>query len=239
MDYRETVQQKRANSAQSTKEQNELASMVREMRQITAAALAGSAGKSTVILTDQTDLGDKISELATKFENALQGIDGTELSKHQILEIKKVGEAIKGLSGSVFQSTQSSEKQTKEIISAIRGLDMSPNITVPTPKVTVESNKIDFTALENAISNLKTEVVFPEPIIDRFDLSRYRAQDIKETEDKQYVGFVNPEGCWYIIENDLRANRMRYVFGESGYSKHFAQASTWKYQILDKAINAF
>jgi hypothetical protein len=112
---------------------------------------------------------------------------------------------------------------------------MKPVVNVPTPKVTVQAPKTDLTPLIDILKQQNTEDESEE----KLDLDDYRAQDIDNTNpDMQYVGFVNPAGNWYIIENDVKGNRMRYVFGTLNYSEAFAQASMYTYSLLNEAINA-
>lgn len=236
--YLESVNEKKQAQAVANKEQNELATMVRQLMRVQAASLAGSQGKSTVILTDQTDLGDKLKEGLKGLESAVSAIDPKDLNQSQLETLREVKTVLDSVKFFLQVSNQNAEKQNKDIISAIRSLEMSPVVNLPEPKVTVNPNKIDFSPIVDALVDNKQEIVFPSAVVDRFDLSRYKAHDIKETDNCQYVGFVNPESDWYIVENDLNSNRMRYVFGSGGYSKHFASASTFKYQIIDKAINA-
>jgi hypothetical protein len=136
------------------------------------------------------------------------------------------------------------KKLNQELIQAVKAIDTSPIVTVeapvvdiPAPIVHVEAqkapivtNKVDLSPLQATLQ----ELLAPKEV--KIDLSRYRAQDIKESGDKQYVGFVNPEGDWYIIENDMTKNRLRYLFGSSGYAKHFKNASSYVYKLLDKAV---
>jgi len=72
---------------------------------------------------------------------------------------------------------------------------------------------------------------------DTIDLASYKAHDLKDDGDLQYVGFVNPNGGWYIIENQVRENKMRYIFGSGGYDKAFSNAASWNYKILSEATN--
>lgn len=256
MNYLDEVKSKQAVAQQTAKEQQEQRAMHAELKKMQMASLMGS-GKSTVILTDQTDLGKRFDEqnkLISQVIRVVQAVDHNALSTQQkqaVDEIKKLEtcmeQAIKASQQAIEASIAS---QTSQIVSALKALKLttnySPEINLPEPKVAVTTQNVDFSELKDTIiqmakENKPAEVEEVEPVTivpDRFDLSRYTATDLKDGTDKQYVGYVNPEGCWYIIENDVKANKLRYVFGETGYSKHFSSASQWKYQILDKAIHA-
>jgi hypothetical protein len=225
--YTDQVNEKRQIQAQTTKEQQEQGAILYELKKMQAATLMGS-GKSTVILTDQTDLGDKLKEMNDKVVSAIKAI-----------ETPVIPDAVK------VTNQVDTTKELKEVLQAIKSLKLvveAPIINLPEPKVTVNNQKLDLAPLQATIRQaLERQAPVDQDgdgIPDRFDLSRYIAQDMKDGEETQYVGFVNPEGHWYIVENDVKGNKMRYVFGSSGYSKHFKQASSYKYMILDKAINA-
>ena len=115
-----------------------------------------------------------------------------------------------------------------EAISAIKAIELSPNITVQAPKVTVP--KLNLQPLIDVLSKKEeTEV--------DIELEDFKAQDINNEEiGVQYIGFVHPSGAWYIIKNEVEENKMRYKFGKSDYEKHFAAPDTYKYTTLDKAI---
>ena len=71
-----------------------------------------------------------------------------------------------------------------------------------------------------------------------YELDDFRPQDIKDDGDTQYIGFENPDGKWYIIENDTKSSSMRYVFGVKNYKSSFKKAGTWEYKTLSEAIRA-
>lgn len=115
-----------------------------------------------------------------------------------------------------------------QVRKSIQTLNVRPNIKVGVPDVTVPP--LDVTPITKAISQLK-----PVP---KFDLSSYKAQDLDELEQGvQYVGFVNPDGEWYIIQNKEELNQIRYAFGKTGYPAVWPQASKLTYKLLNEAVN--
>lgn len=233
MSYLDTVQEKKQAAAMRNKELTDLSAMVAELKKMQLAALMGGKDKSTVILTDQTDLGDKLREMNDKLVAAIQGIDPTEMSQHHLLAFKQLQRDVQAVAAAV----KAAKPDQSAVIQAIKGLKLDPVINLPEPRVTVQAAGVDLSPLQDTIR----EVMGPrdsstEP--DRFDLSRYRAMDIKEGEQVQYVGFMNPEGAWYIIENDLRNDTMRFVFGRTYYARHFKNAASFQYQLLNKAIQS-
>src|SRR6476661_7784875 len=63
--------------------------LLEQVKELTLAQYMGGQ-KQTVVLTDQTDLGDKMGELATKVENAIKQLDNSETDKQQITELKSL-----------------------------------------------------------------------------------------------------------------------------------------------------
>jgi hypothetical protein len=232
--YLERVKNNRDNTSQAAAHDGEQAAMLAELKKMQMAALIGSQGKSTVILTDQTDLGDKLESAIKSIETAIKGLDSADTDAEQLAALKK----LQGIFDGYFKRVGS---DTASIVAAIKSLDISPVIEAPVvnvPAPVVHSPAVDLTGVEQAIERAMTPVDVEASTPDRCDLSRYRAQDLYESGDMQYVGFVNPEGNWYIIENDISKNRMRYVFGMSGYARHFRAAATYEYKLLDKAYSA-
>lgn len=216
-------------------EQDNFLAMVHEFKKIQAAMVA-NASKPSVILTDQTDLGDKMAELGTKLVAAIQDMDGRELSQEQITAIGKLQMSMTALATQIQSAQRQQLDATKQLLAAIKSIAVTPTVNVPQAKVLVQEREIDLTPLKDLFRDRTEPQAEEKP--DHCDLSRYRAQDISESDGKQYIGFQNPEGCWYIIENDVQANKMRYLFGSSAYTKHFRQAVSFQYQTLQKAMRA-
>jgi hypothetical protein len=40
------------------------------------------------------------------------------------------------------------------------------------------------------------------------------------------------------VENRVKENTLRYIFGTGGYAKAFAKAARFEYKLLDEAVNA-
>lgn len=230
--YLERVKDSRNNTSQRQTQEQDLGAMLAELKKMQLAALMGSQDKSTVILTDQTDLGDKLTAAITSIETAIKSLDSSSADSDQLAALHK----LQGIFDGYFKRVG---KDTDSIVAAIRALDVAPVVQAPVvnvPAPVVQVPPVDLTGVERAIERAATpeDTTAPDPC----DLSRYRAQDLTDNGDMQYVGFVNPEGNWYIIENDVSKNRMRYVFGKRGYARHFRAAATYEYKLLDKAYSA-
>lgn len=220
--YIERMNNKRATAAQSAKEQSELASMLAELKKMQMASLMGQS-KPSIVLTDQTDLGQKMKEFGDKVEKAILATDPKTITEQQLNELKNVVTAIRSIPVPKYDDSR--------LLKAIQSLKLSTVVNVPD----LPAPNVDLSSLESTMRELweRPEETVP---VEKIDLDCYRAQDISESGDKQYVGFVNPDGAWYIIENDITGNKMRYVFGLEGYARAFKNASTYEYQLLNEAI---
>jgi hypothetical protein len=146
----------------------------------------------------------------SKLETAFESVTYPDMSP----ELRAIKNAI--------ENTKQEVVDFSDVIAAIQTIELPAAV-------------VDFTPLQNTI---KEHFPVPEAEDKRLDLSCYRAQDIIEDENKQYVGFLNTDGDWYIIENDIKGNSMRYVFGTKNYAKAFKKAATYQYKLLNEAIDA-
>jgi hypothetical protein len=214
---------------------DDIDNVIKQLKEVQLSTMLG-ASKPSVILTDQTDLGDKIAELATKFEMAIKGLDSSDNDAEEVKQLQALNKALQDFIAVQKADNASDTKADKALLAAVKALDMKPVVNVPTPKVTVQSAPVDLSPLQNT---LREYFASEESEDDTIDLDCYRAQDIDNTNpNMQYIGFVNPEGNWYIIENDVAGNRMRYMFGTNGYEEAFANAPMYTYSLLNEAVHA-
>ncbi len=231
MAYLDDLSLKRSTQAQKQTEADNLGAMLVELKKMQMASLMGQS-KPSVVLTDQTDLGDKIKELTANLTAAVKSTDTTSLNKDQLASLHILHTGLEQLTKAVNNTTTGNRSNNSDLIKAIQRIDLKPIVNLPAPMVNVEAKDIDFSPLQDTIREYFTP---PET---KLDLNNYRAQDIKDSGDMQYVGFVNPKGNWYIIENDIKKNSMRYLFGSGDYTKHFKKASSYAYKLLNEAIDA-
>lgn len=226
--YIERMKDKRSAASLSVKEAAEQAAMLAEMKKMQMmTALAAGNNKPTVILTDQTDLGDKMKDLADVIEQSILSTDTTDVNAKQLTELKNIVVAIRSMPTPHFD--------TSAIVAAIKAQNLSTVVNVPD----LPAPQVDLSSIENTMRELweRPDVLETESH-EEVDLDCYRAQDLTDGDDVQYVGFVNPDGKWYIIENKIKENTMRYVFGSSGYASAFKRAATFEYNLLNEAIHA-
>ena len=133
----------------------------------------------------------------------------------------------------VDSETSDTQTDYTDILTEIKTLlakdDKESVINVSAPNVTVDTSKI-----EKAIKSL--EKVLQSEDSGKIDLEDYKAQDLADGDTFQYVGFVAQDGSWYMIENDIEGNSLRYAFGMSNYAQNWAKYNSQKYKLLDEAI---
>lgn len=208
-------------------------SLIEQVKEVQLAAMLG-ASKPSVVLTDQTDLGDKMAELGNKLTDAISKLNTSQVDAQQLKTLKDLASAVQTYNKSLGSGNDAIAKSQADLLKAVKAIDLKPVVNVPAPKVTVQSPSVDFSPLQDTIKEY-----FTSPDSDaKIDLACFRAQDIIDDGDLQYVGFLNPDGQWYIIENNVKENSLRYVFGNSGYQKAFKKAATYQYALLDEAISA-
>lgn len=205
--------------------------LIAQVKEVQLASLLG-ASKPSIVLTDQTDLGDKMEALGERVADAIKGLEKTDVDSKKLDALKQVANSLDAFSKVIQKDGSDQLKASREVLAAIKKLDMSPVVNVPETNVTVQAPSVDMKPLQASIER------YWKPPEDKLDLACYRAQDLITTGDMQYVGFVNAEGNWYIIENDVKQNRMRYLFGTKGYEKAFKKAPTYEYRLLNEAVNA-
>lgn len=190
--------------------------------------------KPAMNITDSAAyVGDSIKELSDKLMEKLNDSSMDVATHKQLAELQF---AIQTLDKSRQGDGTSMASAVKKVQSTLDALDINPVVNIPAPKVTVQAPKIDLGPLQDTLKEYLAPAYDDGP--EKLDLTCYKAQDLKNSGDIQYVGFVNPEGNWYILENNVRENSLRYVFGNQGYQKAFDNAGQYEYSLLNEAINA-
>lgn len=229
--FSDNIQAARAKTAETDKQKAEFNAMITEMRRTQAATLAGSS-KPSVILTDQTDLGDKIKELTDKTVTAISQLDIEGTSKREVAAINDVASAIHDLELTVETYITALDRQTVQIVAAIKKIELSPKITV-SPAAVHATSSVDLKPIEKALKELKGGTK------KAFSLNDYRAHDLDDAPDgTQYIGYIALDGSWYIIQSNDNSNSMRYFFGASDYSRGWEDRYSHDYTTLSEAVNA-
>lgn len=156
-------------------------------------------------------IGKEIAKTLEEYRNDTKNAD----------KLAEIAEELQKLSIYNVKSNREQGEEIKAVFEEIKKSLKSFKIDLP---------EADFSPIKEAIESLKLEK--------GISLEDYRAHDILNSGDKQYIGFQNPAGNWYIMENDTKNNKLRYVFGRGGYSQAFKKAGSYEYELLSEAINA-
>lgn len=176
---------------------------------------------------------DKASDAALRKATveALQAVDRlskSNLSQTQLKDLNSLKDGLTAIEKAVNKYQVAIDRQTVQLVAAINKLKLTPNITVPEPRVTVVEKAVDLQPLEKAIKGIGKPAV---------SLSDYRAHDIDDAPDgSQYIGFIAMDGSWYIAHTEN--NSMAYYFGTGSYAEAWDERLTHDYKPLNEAANA-
>lgn len=144
----------------------------------------------------------------------------TKTDEAELAALKDLQTAVEKLQTLESDGNSNTNKLLSDVVQAVRAI------------VPAQKQPIDFKPLQDTIKQYFVSDT------DTIDLDDYKAQDLTDGDTIQYVGFLNPDGKWYIIENDLKKNTLRYVFGSGKYSEAFQKAASYDYKLLNEAVNA-
>jgi uncharacterized membrane protein len=204
----------KAVSASST---TSVADLAVYLRKIEAQMLA--VAQSTSTISGDTTAADKLDAVAALL---------AETNKLTVAERKAAATRTKDITTALAGLMDAFEG----LHTTVAGKDYNPKITVSPAKVDVPA--LDITPITEAIQAMATT---PD---DSIDLDDYQAQDLRDDGPYQYVGFVAPDGGWYIIfsdSSDSGASSLRYKFGNNGYAKAWKNAVGFDYKLLNEAVN--
>ncbi len=143
------------------------------------------------------------------------------LTEREATAINRSSEQFKELQ-SALNSLENNLKQGidvnnfKDVIDAVNAIKFNPIINVPTPIANVE-NKI-------LVQDWRKEYMF---------------SDSDKSESTTYVGFVNPNGGWYIerVTKSKTSDKARFVFGKSDYISNWGKRLKLDYKYLFEVFN--
>ena len=196
---------------------------------------------SSILALKEVNSGE-FSTLSNAITQALQYVaaKNDDTSTQTAATIRQMSDSLSEDLASIEASQKSG---TEAVVVALKGVIQAldkPDKDIPAPivnvepaQVTVQERPIDFTPVIKAIDAMK-----PGESSEDIQLQEYRASDIKDSGGMQYIGFVHPSGRWYIIENDVKKNKMRYLFGQRAYATHFKNAASYEYKVMNEAVNA-
>lgn len=177
---------------------------------------------------------DAFNGLSKEIRDLLSSLEKTSaktVDKDFVASVKSLGGVARKLENVKVTSDDDIKQALNALAAAFSRLDVRPVVNVPAPKVEITEREIDFKPL---LDKLNTPVKVQDKVTD------YKAQDLDDEESNQniqYLGFVDPTGKWYIIENDLLMNTLRYKFGKRGYSKGWSGRAKHAYTLYNEAVN--
>lgn len=190
-----------------------------------------------ILLASVIGKDPQIAEVAVNLAELLKEL-GEAKDKVSSVEFESVGKKFDKLADSLasvpdlIAKTQSIDKLVpylEQFEKTLKSKDFNPSIQVSQ----------DFSDLQALLKDIKKILSTPKITAKTLDLSTYRAHDLYEEEDTsvQYVGYINPEGGWYIISYDLKENTMRYKFGKDNYKAAWGNKEGQEYRLLNEAVD--
>lgn len=180
-----------------------------------------------------TTIVEEMAEAAERIKSVVDGLNGGKIEKSFADAVKNLQDVVKQVKGIKIESDTELKSGITSLIRALEELNTTPIVNVPAPIVNVDAPTVNLTPIKNLLQQL-----LDKPEKESFEFEGYKAQDLDDQESFQYVGFVNPTGAWYIIENDVEGNSMRYKFGIKYYKTGWKNRVQSDYKLLNEAIDA-
>lgn len=213
MTYIELIKDKRATNAEQKQLQGSMVELVKLLSEANSQA--------------PKDFTDKVDQLSKNILSALSAFKDDKTVSNQIDTLSSEFKQI------AILLSKYNKDNTASLTDALDKMADSIQTIKDTP-VIIKGSDINIAPLEKAITQAISSIDNSQPLI----LDNFRPHDQRDDGDMQYFGFVNPEGKWYILENDVKGNSFRYVFGNKNYKSSFRKAASWEYKLLSEAINA-
>lgn len=164
-----------------------------------------------IVVATNNGLLQSITALTDKTVKAIAKLDSSSLDKQELIVLHQLKQSLDTMQKSVDSYITAIDRQTIQLVAAM--------------------NKLQRTDTPVAIQKTSEQ---PSSIT----LSDYRAHDIDTAPDgKQYIGFMNGDGKWYIVESDDRKNTMRYYFGNGDYATAWSERYSHTYGTLSEALH--
>lgn len=132
--------------------------------------------KGAVNLVDGTDLGERLSTLGDTLSQLLAAVrDDSKQDKTAEALTAKLDSLISQLKTLQVAPDPDAKQSLANIESVLKGLNLSPKVTVPAPKVTVQGKDIDLSPLVGLLNEIKDVLNKPE-VEDHSDITSGLAQ---------------------------------------------------------------
>lgn len=176
-----------------------------------------------------TELLDTLKSLSDKLQS-VSG-DNRQVVKDLTQSLVNALKALPQPSDKVSVTNQIDySKKFDELKKVISSIEVTPNIQVDAPQVNIP--KLDISPITKVLETQTRQLAE----VKKIDLNDYKAQDLTGDDTFQYVGFVAPDGSWYIIENDMEGTTLRYKFGPKNYKSSWKDHANFSYKLLNEAI---
>jgi hypothetical protein len=180
------------------------------------------------IVDDIISAAEKIQKVSSSIDNEVTKLDSTFTQA-----VSSLQEAVGRMQTVKVEADKEAVEVLERINSTLNSLEVNPVVNVSAPNVTVSPSKLDLKPLEKALKELK-----PIEVKAKFSLKCYMAQDLQTDGTFQYVGMVNPEGNWCIIENDMEAEALRFALGDKNYKTAWKNYNNHQFMLFNEAVNA-
>lgn len=155
-----------------------------------------------------------LAEMAESFEKGIETFDNTKANELLEENLDRVVELQKEIDGNNTERAKDFEKRIKEIVDKIAAIRPVVNVQEKESKIV---NKI-------IVEDWKKQYMF---------------SDSDKSESTTYVGFVRPDGGWYIerVTKSKTSDKARFIFGDSDYVSNWGSRLQHNYKYLYEAIN--
>lgn len=209
--------------------EEKLKEVTNSINQLNLTTFNATQPKIADMVENLKSLCKEMSVLSGKFKEV--GFEPVSKTMSQLIDkLNELPSKISDMSVKLEKSGNE-EKLLKDIAKSIDNLKLDPKIDVKVPKVTVPS--IDTSGIERVLSEkLEKEEV------EELDLMDYRPVVIDDESDvAQYIGFLSPNGAWYIVYNDYSNKEMLYAFGNKNFVDGWGRHPELDYKMLDEAVS--
>lgn len=222
-------------ATQGLSSSDDVKTLLDELRRLGLDSYVNKPKTEPVVVQTNLNAATEIEQLGNTISDAIHnGLQDLRSDGQEVKALEQLKAAFDNYTKAVREDNASDSKVTNALLAAVKAIKVAPVVNVPAPQVTVQAPKVDLKPLQQTLQDYFSEEDQEEAV----DLSCFRAQDIKDSGDVQYVGFEHPNGQWYILENDVKSGQMRYIFGQSGYASAFVKAASYRYSYLSEAIHA-
>lgn len=133
-------------------------SLIKQLKEVQLAAFL-SGNKPSVVLADSTDLGETVSALGDKIMGVVAELKKDKSAEQLGAKLQSMfNNFIESLSQMQVASDDSLQQVAEQIYEKLDQLELNPQITVPTPEVTVRPADVDISAITRKLDAVSKEL---------------------------------------------------------------------------------